>query len=87
MISFLNLHKMANRVTPTMFLKYKLSLLLLRKLNLEITESDWLSLNFDQIITSRQTLLNVSKSNNFNVGMNVIKNKWEHTFRLDESIS
>ena len=57
MIRYLNLHKMANRATPCMFIKYKLSLLLHRTLNHEIPENDWLSLNFDQIITSRQTLL------------------------------
>jgi hypothetical protein len=56
MISYASLHKMANRATPEFFLKYKMSLLLYRTLNNEISETDWLSLNFDQIITSRQNV-------------------------------
>jgi hypothetical protein len=50
MISYANLHKMANRATPEMFLKNKMSLLLYRTFNNEIPETGWLSLNFDQII-------------------------------------
>jgi hypothetical protein len=71
----LNLHKMANRVMPYRFIKCKLSLLLYRTFIHEIPVNHWLSLNFDQIITRRQTLFNVLKTNNFNVGMNVMNNK------------
>jgi hypothetical protein len=55
-ISYVNLHKVANRATPGMFLKCKMSLLLYRTFNNEIPETDWLSLNFDQIITIRQSI-------------------------------
>ncbi len=75
MISYYNLHKMADRAMPNMFLKYKLSLLLYKTYNNEIPGNDWISLCFDQIITSRQTLFNVSKTNKFNVGMNIFNNK------------
>jgi hypothetical protein len=50
MISYANLHKMANRATPEMFLKYIMSLLLYRTFNNDIPERDWLSLNFDQLL-------------------------------------
>ena len=75
MISYYNLHKMANRATPAMFLKYKSSLLLYRTLKHEIPENDWLYLHFDQIITTRQSLFSVLKTNKYNVGMNVFNNK------------
>ena len=76
MISYVNLHKMANRATPEMFLKYKMSLLLYRTFNNEIPETDWLSLNFDQILTSRQSNFLTQKTNNYNVGLNISSNKF-----------
>ena len=76
MISYVNLHKMANRATPDMFLKYKSSLLLYRTLNDEIPEADWLFLNFSQVITRRQNIFMIRKTNNFNVGLNVSNNKF-----------
>jgi hypothetical protein len=54
MIGYVNSHKMANRATTEMFLKYKMSLLLYRAINNEIHKTDWLSLTFDQIIANRQ---------------------------------
>jgi hypothetical protein len=76
MISYASLHKMANRATPEMFLKYKMSLLLYRTFNNEIPETDWLSLNFDQIITSRQSVILGHKTNNYNVELNISSNKF-----------
>jgi hypothetical protein len=76
MISYASLHKMANRATPEMFLKYKMSLLLYRTFNNEIPENDWLSLNFDQIITSRQSVFLTHKNNNYNVRLNISSNKF-----------
>jgi hypothetical protein len=77
---------MANRATPEMFLKYKMSLLLYRTFNNEIPETDWLSLNFDQTITSRQCVFLTCKTDNVNVGLNISSNKFcvlNETIALD----
>jgi hypothetical protein len=44
---------MTGRATPEMFRNYKLALLLYKTINEEMPEEDWLSLNFNQIFTSR----------------------------------
>jgi hypothetical protein len=67
---------MANRATPEMFLKYKMSLLLYRTSNNEIPETDWLTLNFDQINTSRKSVFLTPKTNNYNVRLNISSNKF-----------
>jgi hypothetical protein len=46
--------------------------------NNEIPETDWLSLKFDQIITSSQGVFLTSKTDNYNVGQNMSSNK-SHT--------
>ena len=75
-ISFLQLHKMAKRATPEMFRKYKLALLLHRTFNEKIPLNDWLSLNFYQSNSSRQTTFNIRRNNNLRVGMNILNNRF-----------
>ena len=77
---------MANRAAPEMFPRYKMSLLLYSTFNNEIPETNWLSLNFDQIIPSRQSVFITSRNNNYNVGINVSSNKFcvlNRTITLD----
>jgi hypothetical protein len=52
---------MANRATPTMFNYFRLALLLAKTFNNQLLEADWLTLNFDQINTGRQTEFFVHK--------------------------
>jgi hypothetical protein len=51
-----------------------MSLLLYKTFNDEISETEWLSLNFDQIIAGRQSVFIVMKTNNHHVGLNIINN-------------
>jgi hypothetical protein len=44
---------MANRATPEMMCVYKLSLLLFKTYNERVPESEWIDLNFKQIMMSR----------------------------------
>ena len=37
---------------------------------------DWISLNFDQILTSRQTVFLISKTNKTKVGLNILPNRF-----------
>ena len=78
MISYHNLHKMTNRATPEMLCNYKLALQLYKTYNQQMPTDEWLHLNFNQIITSRQTLFMTSKNNNLKVGMNCLTNRFQH---------
>ena len=50
--------------------------ILLHKLyNEHQPETDWIELNTNQILTSRQTHLKVTKSNSFKVGNNIISTR------------
>ena len=76
MISFENIHKMNNRAMPEAFMTYKLAIQLHKLYNACNTSFDWVSLNFDQILTSRQIHFLISKSNNHKVGMNILPNRF-----------
>ena len=75
MISFIDLHKLNKRATPNQLLIYKHALLLFNLYNENQLAADWLTLNFNQIITSRQTNFQIIKSNNYRVGLNIISNR------------
>ena len=74
---------MAKRGTPELFRMYKLCLLLYRIFNERILDNDWLSLNFNQANTNRQTKFNVRKNNQLMVGMNILNNRF---YELDNII-
>ena len=66
---------MAKRATPEMFCKYKLSLLLHKLYNDSFPANEWLHLNFDQIMTTRQHNFEVSRNYNYRVGLNAMVNR------------
>ena len=76
MISFENIRKMNNRAMPEAFMSYKLAIQLHKLYNVESPSLDWTTLNFDQILTSRQTNFLISKSNIHKVGMNILPNRF-----------
>ena len=51
---------------------YKHAILLHKLYNTNIHGTDWVDLNLDQILTSRQTTFNIMKSNIFMVGNNLL---------------
>ena len=71
-ISFENIHKMNNRAMPEAFMSYKLAIKLHKLYNASNPPLDWIGLNFDQILTSRQTHFLISKSNKHKVGLNIL---------------
>ena len=75
MISFIDLHKLNKRATPNQLLNYKHALLLYNIYNENQPSAEWLALNFNQIITSRQTSFQISKLNNYKVGLNILSNR------------
>jgi hypothetical protein len=75
MTSFVDLHVKAKRATPSQFTNYKLALMLHKLYNSDVHSNEWLHLNFNQIITSRQTSFRINKNNNLNIGMNALSNR------------
>ena len=74
-VSFNNLHKQCDRATPEMFLLYKTALSLYKLYNCDYNPIEFISLNFNQILTGRQTNFITLKSNAIKVGMNCLTNR------------
>ena len=75
MISFENIHRMNNRAMPDSIMTYKTAIQLHKLYNTTSQSLDWISLNFDQILTTRQTTFQIIKSNNTKVGLNILNNR------------
>ena len=73
--SYIALHKLNKRATPNQFLIYKHALILFKLYNCINTTTDWINLNFQQILTSRQTNFIISRDNNYKIGSNLICNR------------
>ena len=66
-ISFERIHIMNNRATPEKFLMYKHALALYRIYNSNKPSLEWCALNFNQILTSKQTNFKFAKTNRLKV--------------------
>jgi hypothetical protein len=73
--SFINVHKSCQRATPNQMIMYKHAILLHKLYNNNLPKADWVELNFQQILTSRQTTFKIIKSNNYLVGNNLISTR------------
>ena len=76
MLSFGSLHEMAGRSTPDKLMFYKLALQLYRTFNYKCPTNDWLSINFNSVLTSRQNKFSINKTNRLKVGMNILSNRF-----------
>ena len=74
-ISFEVLHKINSRATPNQFSKYKHALLLFNLYNSQQPPKDWVSLNLNQVLTSRQTHFETLRDQNYKIGANIISNR------------
>ena len=74
-ISHVNIHKMNNSSMPESLMSYKMTLQLHKLYNTNDQSLDWISLNFDQILTSRQTTFMISKTNKTKIGLNTMANR------------
>ena len=71
-VSFMTIHSMAGRATPSMMTNYKLALMLHKIYNSTNQSDEWIHLNTNQVFTSRQTSFHVNRQNNLTVGMNAL---------------
>ena len=76
MISFENIHRMNNRAMPDSLMSYKTAIQLHKLYKAGNPSLDWISLNFDQILTSRQIVFLISKTNKTKVGLNILPNRF-----------
>ena len=60
---------------PSQITTYKHAILLYKFYNEKYPETDWIELNFNQILTSRQTTFRTSKSNTFKIGNNKLSSR------------
>ena len=75
MISFANIHVMNQRATPESMLLYRLSIQLFKLYNINTHSLEWVSLNWNQILTSRQSKFEILKTNVKKVGLNILVNR------------
>ena len=71
-IRYHTLHLNTGRATPEMYCNYKLSLLLYKTFNDQTQSDEWVHLNFEQLVSSRQTTFMINRNNKLNVGMNLL---------------
>ena len=74
-VSFNNLHAARDRANPEMILLYKTALSLYKLYNIDFNHLEFISLNFNQILTGRQTNFITLKSNERKVGINCLANR------------
>jgi hypothetical protein len=65
---------MTKRALPNMFSKYKLALLLFKLFNNDMPNDEWLQLNINQRMTTRQTHF-ITAKDNLIVGLNNLNNR------------
>ena len=75
-ISFLELHKITKRATPMMISEYKCALQLFKTFNECLPINEWVHMNFDQVITSRQTKFQINRSNRTKIGKHSMCNRF-----------
>ena len=75
MISFEHIHAMNHRATPNAIMRYNLGIQLYKLYNTAEHSLEWLHLNHNQILTSRQSHFQILKSNSLKVGLNALANR------------
>ena len=74
-LSYIDTHKITKRATPNQILLYKHAILLYKLYNSIDTTQEWVNLNFQQILTSRQVNFVISKTNGYKIGLNLVCNR------------
>ena len=70
MISFEKIHKMKNRAMPEALMPYKCAIQLFKEHSLE-----WINLNLNQILTTRQINFITMKTNETKAGLKILSNR------------
>ena len=73
--SFQDLHSLNNRATQNQLMLYKHALLIFKLYNRKEPIQERVNLNFQQMLTSRQTNFKSIHSNNYTIGNNLLCNR------------
>ena len=76
--SFVDIHKNCKRPLPSKLIEYNHAILLHKLYNEKLPVSDWVELNFNQVLTSCQTHFKVI-TKNFKVGNNKLASRLSST--------
>ena len=74
-ISFIQLHSINKRATPTQIMNYKHALLLYKIFNNKLYSKEWLALNFQQTYNARTDTLNIVDTSRIKIGKNSATNR------------
>ena len=69
------IHAVNKRATPNDIMNYNLGIQLFKLYNSKEHSLEWLHLNHNQIITSRQTHFKIMRSHHLKVGLNAVANR------------
>ena len=75
-ISYDTLYSITNRITPEIYCTYKLSLLLFKTFNEGVHIDEWIHLNHEQILMSRQTDFMIKLNNIKTISMNALASRF-----------
>ena len=75
MMSFERIHAINKRATPNAIMNYNLGIQLYKLYNTKEHSLEWLHLNQNQILTSRQTRFQILRSNSLRIGLNALANR------------
>ena len=81
-ISFMNLHSMCKRATPSQIMNYKLALLAYKVFNDGYLQKEWIWSNFQQTFNNHNNKLNIYSTTNFKIGRNIPINRLNHIKNL-----
>ncbi len=76
--SYVDIHTLTKRAMPQQLSTFKHAILLFKLYKNTMSTSDWVKLNFQQILTSRQTNFMVVQNNNYKIGNNLLCNRLTH---------
>ena len=74
-ISFIQLHSINKRATPTQIMNYKHALLLYKIFNNQLYSKEWLALNFQQTYNARTDTINIVDTSRIKIGKNSATNR------------
>ena len=75
MESFVNIHKNCKRALPNQIMEFKHSILLHKIFNTHQPSLDWVELNFNQTITSREKFYRTVRTNKTKIGNNLLSSR------------
>ena len=75
MDSFINIHHECKKALPNQIMEYKHSILLYKIYNLQTPKLDWIDLNFNQLLSSREKFFNFVKSSHSKTGNNLLSSR------------